>query len=305
MTFDLVPIPGGNFMWGSPPGEKDREDCEGPQVEVAIEPFWMGRCEVTWDEYELWGASLEVGSRESQGVKPSARDELADAVTRPTDPYSDMTFGMGRDGFPAICMTQLSAKVYCKWLSAKTGRYYRLPTEAEWEYACRAGTKTAFSFGDDPKKLGEYAWYAANSDEKYHKVGTKKPNPWGLYDMHGNVAEWVIGKFTDDGYAQFAGKKVSNPVVIPDEIWGRVVRGGAFINTPPLLRSAVRIVSDESWKEQDPQFPQSPWYLTDAEFVGFRIVRPLRVPSAEEAAKYDIDAIQKETMLDYKKFKGL
>ena len=109
-----------------------------------------------------------------------------------------MSFGMGKENFPAISMTHYAAVKYCKWLTAKTGHFYRLATEAEWEYACRAGSNTRYSFGDDESKLGDYAWYYGNSDSKYQQVGKKKPNPWGLYDMHGNVAEWVLDAYVTD-----------------------------------------------------------------------------------------------------------
>jgi len=176
--------------------------------------------------------------------------------------------------------------VFCKWLTAKTGRYYRLPTEAEWEYACRAGTTTAYSFGDDPEKLGDFGWFTDNSSEKYQPVGKKKPNPWGLSDMHGNVAEWVLDQHADD-YSQ-ASKQAQDPLVVPLTEYNRVVRGGSWNAKPEQCRSAARIASIEDWKEQDPQIPQSIWYFTDALHVGFRIVRPLTEPSEEEqAAKWD------------------
>lgn len=304
VTFDMVPIPGGKFKMGSPEDEADRKDDEGPQFEAAIEPFWMGKCEVTWEEYELWGMGLDKQFRRVTGGQTTKWDELADAITVPTKPYADMSFGMGKDKTPAICMTQLAAKMYCKWLSAKTGYYYRLPTEAEWEYACRAGTTTAFSFGDDPDDLDDYGWHYGNSDDKYQKVGQKKPNPWGLHDMHGNVAEWVLDQYTPDGYAQFAGKSLKNPLILPTKIDPRVVRGGSWFDDADRARSAARAGSSAAWKAQDPQIPQSVWYLTDAEWVGFRVVRPLRKPTAAEAAKYEIDEEQKTSMLEYREMRG-
>ena len=253
----------------------------------------MGKHEVTWNEYEIWMFDIDIKRRKLNKVEPSHLDKSADAVARPTKPYTDMTFGMGKDGYPAICMTQLAAKTYCKWLSAKTGRYYRLPTEAEWEYACRAGTTTAWHCGNDPKKLGEYAWCFDNSQEAYHKVGLKKPNPWGLYDMHGNVAEWVLDQYVPDYYKQFAGKSVKNPLAIATKEYPRAVRGGSWDDDPEKLRSAARRGSNRDWKQQDPQIPQSIWYLTDAQFLGFRIVRPLHEPTAEEKAKLWEAAVDK------------
>ena len=219
-----------------------------------------------------------------RGYKPGL-NKVADAVARPTTPYVEMSFGMGTDGFPAISMTQHAANMYCKWLSSKTGHYYRLPTEAEWEYACRAGTKTAYSFGDDKKLIDEYAWHGDNSNEKYQKVGAKKPNPWGLHDMHGNVSEWVLDQFSEEGYTKYQGTKL-DPFIYGKELYPRVTRGGSWMDGPADLRSAARYPSSEDWKEQDPQLPQSIWYHTDAQFLGFRVIRPLIIPSSDEMDKY-------------------
>jgi formylglycine-generating enzyme required for sulfatase activity len=242
---------------------------------------------VTWDEFEVWMFDMDIERRKLKGVAANERDKAADEyqLTQPTAPYADMTFGMGREGFPAICMTQFGARVYCMWLTEKTGRYYRLPTEAEWEYACRAGTTTAYFCGDDPKKLEEYAWTYENSDEAYHKVGKKKPNPWGLHDMHGNVAEWVLDGYTPGLYLGIKDELLVNPLVPPTKIYPRVVRGGSWDDDAKVARSAARGKSTPEWSAQDPQIPQSIWYHTDALQTGFRVVRPLVEPSAQERAE--------------------
>ena len=198
-----------------------------------------------------------------------------------------MTFGMGKKGFPAICMTQDGAAVFCKWLSAKTGRYYRLPTEAEWEYACRPARRPPTRSAMIPADLDDYAWYFDNSDEKYHKVGEKKPNPWGLHDMHGNVSEWVLDQYAPDFYAKRTGV-AENPLNLATKIYPRVVRGGSWDDDPDMLRSAARQGSTPDWSQQDPQIPKSIWYHTDALQVGFRIIRPLVEPSdAEKLTKWE------------------
>ncbi|MFO1093679.1 MAG: formylglycine-generating enzyme family protein [Planctomycetaceae bacterium] len=290
VSFDMVPIKGGVFVMGSPDSEKGRAEDEGPQHPVRVEPFWMGKCEVTWDEYDTWRLRIDEQRRKLIGRKPDAVDMAADAVTRTTKEYQPMDFGMGHDGFPAISMTQLAAKSYCVWLTVKTGQYYRLPTEAEWEYACRAGTTTAYSWGDDPAAIEEYAWYYENSsnEERYHKVGLKKANPWGLHDIHGNVAEWTLDRYEPDFYAKFSATEPAIfPVCLPigDE-YPRVARGGSWKDDPELLRSAARLSSSEDWKIQDPQLPQSKWYLTDAQFLGFRVVRPLVQPTEEQIKQF-------------------
>jgi formylglycine-generating enzyme required for sulfatase activity len=285
VTFDMVPIPGGTYLMGSPESEEGRNDDEGPQHKVTIAPFWMGKCEVTWDEYDIWSYNLDIKRREAANVAVTDRDRISDAVTRPTKPYTDMTFGKGHDGYPASCMTGLAAATYCKWLSAKTGRYYRLPTEAEWEYACRAGSTTRFFFGDDESKLGDYAWYIENSDEQYQQVGKKKPSPWGLHDIHGNVAEWCLDQYYEDGYKKHG---PNNPFLIAKKEYPQIVRGGSWEATADMCRSAAREGSDPEWKVQDPQLPKSKWYHTDAQFIGFRVVRPLTEPSEEEKQKYEL-----------------
>jgi formylglycine-generating enzyme required for sulfatase activity len=283
VSFRMVPIPGGEFLMGSPEGESDRKEDEGPQRKVKVEPFWMGACEVTWDEYDVWTEELDISLREITGRVPDESDRRADAVTRPTTAYMDHS-GMGRSGFPVVSMTQAAAKMYCEWLSAKTGHYYRLPTEAEWEYACRAGTTTAYSFGDDVSKIDEYAWHLDNSEETYHKVGLKKPNSWGLYDMHGNVSEWVLDRYDPEFYSTLSADSVNVfPVNVPDgKEYPRVTRGGSWDHIEIECRSSSRIASHDEWKIHDPCLPKSIWYLTDGSMVGFRVVRPLTPPTEEQ-----------------------
>ena len=280
VSYALQPIPGGEFVMGSSMGEKGREANEGPQRTVKISPFWMGQYEITWNEFELFMYVDEEKKFKDKIKADAAKDKVSDAIARPTKPYVEMSFGMGKDGYPAISMSQHAANKYCEWLSAKTGHFYRLPTEAEWEYAARAGTKTAYSWGDDPSEAKQYAWFEGNSDFKYQKIGRKKPNPWGLYDMHGNVAEWVLDQY-EPNYEKMKAL-VQDPWLKQTSPYPQAARGGSWDDGVAKLRSAARRGSDKSWKQQDPQLPKSIWYLTDAQFLGFRIVRPLKVPSAEE-----------------------
>jgi formylglycine-generating enzyme required for sulfatase activity len=271
VSFDMVPVPGGTFVMGSPTSEAGRGEDEGPQHPVTVRPFWMGKCEVTWDEFDLFWKKDKLPLPE----KPTPGDKEADAISRPTNTYVDETYGHGREGHPVMCMTHHCAMEYCRWLSAKTGKVYRLPTEAEWEYAARAGTTTAYSFGDDPAKLADYGWYVKNSDDTLHKVGTKKPNPWGLHDMYGNVMEWCLDHYEKDAYRKFPlDKPALWPVLVPtDKRFSHVARGGSWADEAKECRSAARRGSDKEWIKDDPQRPQSIWWLTKMDVVGFRVVR--------------------------------
>lgn len=292
VTYVMIPIPGGEFTMGSPESEAGRSGDEGPTRKVKISPFWMAKFETTWNEYEIFMYPDDERKLRADNPTEEYVNAVSDAVTRPSKPYMEMSFGMGKDGFPAISMTQHAANKYCHWLSAKTGHFYRLPTEAEWEYACRAGTTTAYSFGDDPAKLAEYGWFEENSDFKYQKVGRKKPNPWGLHDMHGNVVEWCLDQY-EESYDPVK-TLLTDPWHRATKPYPHAVRGGSFDDPPDRLRSAARRGSTKDWKMRDPQLPKSIWWLTDAQFLGFRIVRPLAVPPPEQLQKYWTSGVERE-----------
>ena len=205
VTMDLVHIPAGTFIMGSPKTEKDRRTDEGPQRKVTIsKPFFMGVTEVTQEQYEA-----------VMGKNPSKYKD-------PENPVETVSWD--------------AAVEFCKKLSAKTRHSIRLPTEAEWEYACRAGTKTRFYFGKDDKRLGDYAWHKGNSGKKVHPVAQKKPNAWGLYDMPGSVWEWCADWYEWKYYAK---AKAVDPQGATSGI-GRVTRGGDWGDSGGFVRSAVR-----------------------------------------------------------------
>ena len=202
--------------------EAGRLEDEGPQHRVSVEPFWMGKFEVTWAEYEPFMITGVARNKDGSPESIPADAAVMDIVSSPTTPYTEMSFGMGTDGYPAICMTQHAAN---RQQRAQTGHYYRLPTEAEWEYACRAGSTGPFSCPEE-----ELADYAVMDPEAvrvgYEKIGTKKPNPWGLYDMHGNVMEWVLDQYIADAYGTREEEVNVNPLEIPTTLYPRIARGG-------------------------------------------------------------------------------
>ncbi len=271
----MVPVQAGSFTMGAVAADKAKKPDELPNRKLNIEAFWMGAFEITHDIFDVFfrDENTSVGSE-------------VDAVTRPTPQYIDLSWGMGKSGgYPVNSMSQDAALMFCRWLYKKTGVFYRLPNEAEWEYACRAGSTAIYPFGDNPKELGKYAWYKSNSKNKYQKVGQKQPNAWGLYDMLGNVSEWTLDQY-DEKYLEKQADGGEPVVIPPGKRYPRSVRGGSFHDDADQLRSSSRQHSAADWNKRDPQIPRSRWWLTDAMFVGFRVIRPLKQPTAEEAEAF-------------------
>ena len=270
-------------------------------MEVVVDAFHMGKFEVTWPEYEAFSGNFHrLAGVEWHKRKEVPRDRTADAVTYPTPRYDVevpavlKAMGGEGEGFPVVSVSQFAARQYTKWLSKKTGRFYRLPTEAEWEYACRAGTTTAYSFGDDPSGLDAAGVYFDNSGyddtdrQGYRRVGQKKPNPWGLYDMHGNVAEWCVDGYAKDWYAQFAGRKVSASDLVnwPTKRYPRVLRGGGWESEAADCRSAARKAGTAELNSFDANLPRSAHWESNGFWVGFRVMSPLKEPAEAEKRRY-------------------
>lgn len=280
VQFEMLPVKAGSFSWQG----EEKED----NLEVSLSAFWMGKLEVTWEEYEPF--MLSKISRQKDGqVLDFMREQIEndiDFLARPTPPYHPMTYGMQRDAHPAISMTQHAANKYCQWLTYQTGHFYRLPTEAEWEYASRAGSKTKYSWGDDDSDAGKYAWFGGDAASQYHKPEQKKPNAWGFYDMHGNVLEWTLDQYVSNRKTYFGKTKLYNPWVKATKPYPHVTKGGHWKMALPDITSAARHQSSAAWKISDPQNPKSLWYHTNTPWLGFRIVRPTKIPTAEEMYHY-------------------
>lgn len=302
-SFWMEPVPGGKFRMGSPISESGRQSIEGPQSEWTVDPFWMGRHEVTQGAYSHYMKLYPVFKDFAyKGLAQPISEETVDAVTAPTLLYEpEFHYEYGKEpAMPMVTVTQYAAKQYTKWLSLVTESQFRLPTEAEWEYACRAGSTSAYHFGDSSSTLDEYAWFEGNSfDEGWREVGLKKPNSWGLYDMYGNVAEWVHDHCTTYKTNGLLRNAAEDWVKV-DKLEPKSVRGGSWQSSAKQCRSASRLPSDmDLWRENDPDLPRSPWWLCsfEAQAVGLRVMRPLKKMTKAERDDF-WEATDRETQQD-------
>jgi formylglycine-generating enzyme len=287
VSFKMVAVPGGSFKMGSPDNEPLRNPDEGPVKEVTVSSFFMAETEVTWDQYL---AFYKATAREGRTTDTEGSRTMADvdAVSGPTPPYGQPDQNWGMDSRPAITMTYHAAETYCRWLSKETGKNYRLPTEAEWEFAARGGTLTPYFFPGNPEDFsGKGFWrkltgqkntsisnfiiFAGNSLGKTHPPEEVKANPLGLKNMLGNAAEYCSDWYAADAYANLA-EGVKDPKG-PSSGAEKVIRGGTFKSDPGKVRCATRDQTDtEAWLKTDPQMPKSIWWLSDCNYVSFRVV---------------------------------
>ena len=223
---EMVPVPAGEVQ----------VETDGGTRSLDVGPFYMGRVEIPWDVFDVWVFALDEGTQVATG-------KGEDAVSRPSRPYVLPGRNFGHDGMPALAMTYHAATVFASWLSEKTGHTYRVPTQAEWEYACRANQPA-------PEDLAASAWFFQNSDDKTHPGRTREPNAFGLADMMGNVGEWAAGT---DG----------EPILM----------GGSFTDPAGQVSCDAGKKQTPAWNATDPQLPKSEWWLPDAPFVGLRLVR--------------------------------
>jgi formylglycine-generating enzyme required for sulfatase activity len=226
VTFEMMPVPAGTVQR---PGA----------APLAVGPFWMMKTEVTWDLYDVYVFELDKTAESAQAAR------AADAVSRPSKPYVLPGDAFGHAGYPALGMSLQAAREFARWLSAKTGKRYRLPTIAEWQHACRATPRPGPGAAG---LLATEAWFAGNADDKTHPVASRAADALGLHDMLGNVAEWAVAG-ADSG-----------------------VVGGGFSTDSASVSCDAWQPQTSAWNVSDPQLPKSRWWLTDAFFVGMRLV---------------------------------
>ena len=283
LTFEMIAIPAGQFIMGSPKKEPLRKPDEGPAHPVKLSRFFMAKVEVSWNEYlEFFKATS------SQGRKEAEENENVDAISGPTPPWGAPDQGWGKGSRPAITMSWKAANTYCKWLSKVTGKKYRLPTEAEWEYASRGGKQTPYFFEGNPRKLTSagffrkifgadttviqsYVVYKETSPTQTQEPVSVKENPFGLKNMLGNVYEFCSDYYSPTAYSAYK-KGVVNPKG-PKKGQEHVIRGGSFKSDAKDVRSAARdFTKTNAWLVTDPQMPKSVWWYSDCVDIGFRVV---------------------------------
>ncbi|MEN8229671.1 MAG: SUMF1/EgtB/PvdO family nonheme iron enzyme [Bacteroidota bacterium] len=288
VSFEMIAIPGGSFMMGSLADEPFRNEDEGPVEEVSISSFFMAKIEVSWDEYLAFFKQTGAQGKTTDTYLNKNQDDV-DGISGPTPPYGAPDQGWGKEKMPAMSMTHQAAEVYCQWLSEITGKSYRLPTEAEWEYAARGETTTPYFFEGDPKRyvkqgirnklfgvdtsgINSYVNYAENSGSRSTLPETIMANPFGLINMLGNVAEFCSDWYSDDTYSQYPEGVLSNPTG-PLSGEEHVIRGGSYRDGAENVRSASRDYTRTTpWLKTDPQIPKSVWWYSDCFHVGFRVV---------------------------------